>query len=125
MAQDTTVNYARLIGRILEDERRTKETRKERKARTYYSKQEVLERDESRCLVCGFSECVDVHHIVSLANGGNSFPENLISLCPNHHRLADRGKIPANDLRRLVLARYEDRLDGILPTLDMTGKALG
>jgi predicted restriction endonuclease len=125
MAKDTTTNYARLIGRILTDEQRTKETRQERKKRTYYSKEEVLERDDRRCLVCGFSECVDIHHIVSIAKGGDSFPENLITLCPNHHRLADRGRISANDLRKLVLARYEDDLDGVLPTLDMTGKAFG
>lgn len=125
MAKDTTVNYARLIGRILGNEKRAKETAKERKARMYYSKQEVLKRDEARCLVCGYSECVDVHHIVSLAKGGDSFPENLITLCPNHHRLADRGKITANDLRRLVLARYESDLSGVLPVLDSSGKAFG
>ena len=32
----------------------------------------------------------DVHHIVPKHNGGTDEQDNLIILCPNHHRMADR-----------------------------------
>jgi hypothetical protein len=42
----------------------------------------------SSCVVCGFLY-VDIHH----RNGkkAGNVPENLIPLCPNHHRMVHRG----------------------------------
>lgn len=40
------------------------------------------------CVICGF-EYSDVHHIDG--DHTNNDPANLISLCPNHHRLVHRG----------------------------------
>lgn len=40
------------------------------------------------CVLCGF-EYADVHHLDG--NKGNGDPSNLISLCPNHHRLVTYG----------------------------------
>lgn len=37
------------------------------------------------CVICGFDKIVDVHHIDG--NKQNSSKENLIGLCPNHHRM--------------------------------------
>jgi hypothetical protein len=42
------------------------------------------------CRICGF-EFSDVHHIDG--NHKNNDPPNLISLCPNHHRLVHLGKL--------------------------------
>lgn len=44
----------------------------------------------SSCLICGHDRVVDYCHIVPARDGGTSHPDNIISLCPNHHRLMDR-----------------------------------
>ena len=37
------------------------------------------------CKVCGFEKAVDLHHLDH--NRKNNSKENLIGLCPNHHKL--------------------------------------
>lgn len=51
-----------------------------------------------RCAVCGFDVIVDVHHILPKSEGGVNDPNNLIVLCPNHHRMAQRGMITVEEL---------------------------
>jgi len=47
----------------------------------------IKERDEWRCIFPGCeADSLDVHHIIHLAKGGMSVPENLATLCPTHHR---------------------------------------
>jgi len=55
------------------------------------------ERDHCRCRFPGCeSRRVDLHHIVHWINGGRTDLENLISLCPWHHKLVhDRGYLIA------------------------------
>ena len=38
-----------------------------------------------RCCICGFDHIVEVHHMDCNKNNNNS--DNLIPLCPNHHRM--------------------------------------
>ena len=54
-----------------------------------------------RCAICGWdlAPC-DVAHIVDRRNGGEDVLENVVMLCPNHHRLFDLGKIPAEQVRK-------------------------
>lgn len=61
----------------------------------------VLERDANRCVICGFDLVVDVHHITPKANGGADHYTNLITLCPNHHKLAHMQIIDLEHLRRM------------------------
>lgn len=44
----------------------------------------------------------DVHHIEPRGEGGPNEPRNLIVLCPNCHRKADRGMISRSKLRRAI-----------------------
>jgi hypothetical protein len=55
------------------------------------------ERDGGRCRFPGCeSRRVDLHHIRHWINGGRTDLENLVSLCPRHHRLVhDRGYLIA------------------------------
>ena len=47
-----------------------------------------------RCAVCGWAEAsCDSHHLVPKANGGANTMENGVVLCPNHHRMAEEGKL--------------------------------
>ena len=58
----------------------------------------ALRRDGGRCRICGFDELVHVHHIIPKREGGPDEEANLITLCPNHHALADRGRLTAIEL---------------------------
>ena len=55
------------------------------------------ERDKCRCRFPGCeSRRVDLHHIQHWVNGGRTDLENLISLCPYHHKVVhDRGYLIA------------------------------
>jgi hypothetical protein len=37
------------------------------------------------CVICGFDKIVDLHHLDE--NKKNNSKENLIGLCPNHHKM--------------------------------------
>lgn len=59
-----------------------------------------FERADRKCEWCGESvDAPDVHHITPRNEGGPNEPENLIVLCPNCHRKADRGVISRSKLR--------------------------
>jgi len=53
------------------------------------------------CMVCGWDITCDVHHITRRKLGGNA-PDNLVVLCPNHHRMAHLNLISQSELRALV-----------------------
>lgn len=57
-------------------------------------------RDSDRCVVCGFDLVTDVHHVTPRHQGGADELSNLLTLCPNHHRLAHIGIISLEHLRR-------------------------
>ncbi len=40
-----------------------------------------------KCVICGFDKVVDIHHLDF--NKKNNSSDNLIGLCPNHHRMAN------------------------------------
>lgn len=37
------------------------------------------------CLVCGFDKVIDLHYVDH--NSKNNSPDNLVGLCPNHHKM--------------------------------------
>jgi len=57
-----------------------------------------------RCAICGWNLApCDVCHIEARKNGGYDTLENVVMLCPNHHRLFDLGKIPVETIREARL----------------------
>lgn len=62
--------------------------------------------DNSACQICSWNETTcDIHHILPVSKGGKNVVENLIVLCPNHHRLADRNLISQDELLSLIKDR--------------------
>lgn len=52
------------------------------------------------CAVCGWTETTnDVCHIVPRKRGGENTFENIVMLCPNHHRMLDSGKMTRDEVR--------------------------
>jgi len=55
----------------------------------------------SECAICGWGEAsCDVCHIIARKAGGPDLLENVVMLCPNHHRMFDCGLIPVEDVRQ-------------------------
>lgn len=51
------------------------------------------------CVVCGWHEAsTDIHHKIPRGKGGDNTTANLTILCPNHHRMAHRGKLDTSQL---------------------------
>lgn len=62
-----------------------------------------FERANRQCEWCGKEvDSPDTHHIKPRKKGGPNEAENLIILCPNCHRKADRGMISRSKLRRAI-----------------------
>jgi 5-methylcytosine-specific restriction endonuclease McrA len=72
-------------------------------------KEEIIQRVGTKCCYPNCDEMIalDVHHIVPREEGGLNRDSNLIVLCPVHHRLADRGAIPRNRLKRYNVKKIE------------------
>lgn len=45
----------------------------------------VVNRDNFRCMKCGTSSSLHVHHIIPVAKGGLSIQANLVTLCARCH----------------------------------------
>jgi hypothetical protein len=62
-------------------------------------------RDEygTACLVCGYDRCIDYAHIIPHRQGGTAHPDNIMALCPNHHRLFDAGKLTDDELGKVAV----------------------
>ena len=46
-----------------------------------------------------YSHGNEIHHIIPASEGGRDTADNLILLCPNHHKQADLGLIPRSTLQ--------------------------
>lgn len=46
---------------------------------------EVYKRITSKCKICDFDKIIDLHHLDG--NHQNNSEDNLIGLCPNHHKM--------------------------------------
>lgn len=58
------------------------------------------------CEICGWSETTrDLHHIEEISKGGKNEVDNLISVCPNHHRMIHKNLISKDELLSIVESR--------------------
>ncbi len=56
------------------------------------------------CLVCGFNKVVDLHHIDQ--NRKNSSRDNLVGLCPNHHKMVHDERYSV-EIKELIKKKLE------------------
>lgn len=55
------------------------------------------------CEICNWSETTcDLHHVLPVSKGGKNEVNNLISVCPNHHRLIHKNLISQDYLQEIV-----------------------
>ncbi len=66
---------------------------------------EVFDQLDKKCLVCGFDKLVDVRHLVAKSKGGGHDVNNLIVLCPNHHKMTHHA-----DYRQEMLALISEKM---------------
>lgn len=76
--------------------------------------QEIKLLDSYCCLMCKFlglisPKYLEVHHIIKFRKDSSLKLDNnnLITLCVNHHKMADSNKIQASELHRLI-NKYRD-----------------
>jgi len=60
-------------------------------------RQRMREKEEKRCDVCGWDRFLEMAHIVPSRDGGTYHKNNILFLCPNHHRLLDHGGLSSNE----------------------------
>lgn len=55
----------------------------------------------AKCMVCGFDDVIEIHHVLPPKEGGNEKAENLLILCPNHHSMLHAGLLKIKDFNKL------------------------
>lgn len=78
------------------------------------TKRFVYNQWKEKCAFCGEASSVDIHHIIPIKDDPNLIdnPDNLILLCPNHHRLTQKTKdtddpvISFKDIEELKKSKY-------------------
>ena len=58
----------------------------------------LLIASKHQCSICQ-TDTIDVHHIVPVEDGGTNDLENLMVVCPNHHREYHQGKFTEQQMR--------------------------
>ena len=58
------------------------------------------------CEICGWKETTrDIHHILPVSKGGKNTIDNLIVVCPNHHRMFHKNLISQEAVQTALKSR--------------------
>ena len=58
------------------------------------------------CEICGWNETsCDIHHIIEVSNGGTNQLNNVVNVCPNHHRMIHKNLVSQDNLLKIVKDR--------------------
>ena len=58
----------------------------------------ILIASKHQCSICQ-AHAIDVHHITAVSDGGTNDLENLMVICPNHHREYHQGRFSISQMR--------------------------
>lgn len=53
------------------------------------------------CQICGFDRYVELCHLIPKRIGGGHSIENIVLLCPNHHKILDNGLLNREEVAQL------------------------
>lgn len=56
------------------------------------------------CIICGFEYFTQEHHIIKRVEWGANTEANRVSLCPNHHKMADNFRFEKEMLEKIRMA---------------------
>jgi hypothetical protein len=77
-----------------------------KKSDNKYDRILIRELQRYSCEICQFNDCPrDVHHILPVSKGGKDVLDNLITLCPNHHRMVHCNMISHDHLLEIIESR--------------------
>jgi hypothetical protein len=63
---------------------------------------------DTPCEICGWNETNrDLHHIIPVSQGGKTTLDNIVSLCPNHHRMAHKDMLSREELLTAIKPRVQ------------------
>jgi len=83
-----------------------KNYRFKKKSGNIYDRQLEILIKEYPCEICNWDEAQrDAHHIIHVSKGGKSIIENLISVCPNHHRMIHSNLLSQDYLYQIAKSR--------------------
>lgn len=89
---------------------RSKEIKEANVKKSYSLDMTTYHKITNKCIVCGFSTVVDLHHLDN--NRKNNLIENLVGLCPNHHRMIHnikhKGKV-TSEIQKKKDKRYNKK----------------
>lgn len=74
-------------------------------------RQEVLERDNHQCIICGSNQNLQIAHYISRGRLGLGIPQNLGVMCVSCHYSYDNGKFHKEvkkEFEDYLKAHYED-----------------
>lgn len=69
---------------------------------------ELYNQITQKCILCGFNQFVELHHID--CNRHNNSKENMVGLCPNHHKMIHTLKWREEVLTQIMKALHEKEL---------------
>lgn len=72
------------------------------------------------CERCGKPATGEPHHLRYRSHGGSDIPENLIQLCFDCHRAVHDGKIPRDELLKIVAEREGRKIEEIAKIIGIT-----
>lgn len=78
----------------------------------YYAKS--FYRHENCCQICGYALYVERHHFIPKSQNGSDLPDNLMELCPNHHRILHLALSVLNNEKGRNYKKYKEQLKNIL-----------
>lgn len=69
-----------------------------------YGKQANVFRNryDDACFLCGFDRVVEFCHLIAAKDLGTVHPDNIVTLCPNHHTLFDKGLLTSDEMEKLA-----------------------
>lgn len=75
------------------------------------------------CMICGWTDHVEACHIIAVSQQGPNELDNIVMLCPNHHKMFDGGRLTVRQVRaakKRALAALETQQASVSQVIEQT-----